>query len=39
MKKSNNDALIIRSLEIKIFLLELEKNLLDLNIEKDKLNK
>ncbi len=39
MKKSNNDALIIRSLEIKIFLLELEKNLLDLNIENDKLNK
>jgi len=37
MKKSNNDALIIHSLELKIFLLELEQNLLKLNIEKDKL--
>ena len=36
MKKSNNDALIIHSLELKVFLLELEKNLHNLNIEKEK---
>jgi len=34
MKKSVNDALIIHSLELKIFLLELEKNLQKLNIKK-----
>jgi len=36
MKKSNTNALIIHSLELKIFLLELEKNLQNLNIEKGK---
>ncbi len=35
MKKSNNDALIIHSLELKVFLLELEKKLQKLNIEKN----
>ena len=36
MKKSNNDALIIHSLELKIFQLELEKNLQKLKIKKNK---
>ena len=36
MKKSKNDELLIYSLELKVFLLELDKNLLKLNIEKDK---
>lgn len=36
MKKSNNNALIIHSLELKIFQLELEKNLQKLKIKKRK---
>ena len=39
MKKSNNDALIIHSLELKIFQLELEKNLQKLRIQKNKNSK
>ena len=39
MKKSINDTLIIHSLELKIFLLELEKNLQKLNIEKGQKKK
>jgi len=39
MKKLNNDALIIHSLELKVFLLELEKNLQKLNIDKEKVKK
>jgi len=38
MKKKKNKALIIHSLELKIFLLELEQNLQKLNIEKTNLN-
>ena len=38
MKKKNNKALLIHSLELKIFLLELERNLEKLNIEKTNLN-
>ena len=38
MKKKKNKALIIHSLELKIFLLELEQNLEKLNIEKTNLN-
>ncbi len=36
MKKSSNDALLIHSLEVKIFQLELEKNLQKLKIKKNK---
>ncbi len=36
MKKSKNDSLLIHSLELKVFLLELDKNLVKLNIEKSK---
>ena len=38
MKKKKNKALLIHSLELKIFLLELEQSLHKLNIEKTKLN-
>ncbi len=38
MKKKKNKALLIHSLELKIFLLELEQNLHKLNIEKTRLN-
>jgi len=38
MKKKKNKALLIHSLELKIFLLELEQNLEKLNIEKTNLN-
>jgi len=38
MKKKKNKALLIHSLELKIFLLELEQNLHKLKIEKTKLN-
>jgi len=38
MKKKKNKALLIHSLELKIFLLELEQNLQKLNIKKRKLN-
>jgi hypothetical protein len=38
MKKKKNKALLIHSLELRIFLLELEQNLEKLNIEKTKLN-
>ena len=38
MKKKKNRALLIHSLELKIFLLELEQNLQKLNIKKIKLN-
>ena len=36
MKKSKNNELLIHSLELKVFLLELDKNLLKLNIGKIK---
>jgi hypothetical protein len=39
MKKLLNKTLLIYSLEIKIFLLELDKNLLKFNIEKDDVRK
>lgn len=39
MKKKKNKALLIHSLELKIFLLELEQNLQKLNIEETNLNK
>lgn len=39
MKKKKNKALIIHSLELKIFLLELEQILHKLNIKKIELNK
>ena len=38
MKKKKNKALLIHSLELKIFLLELEQNLQKLNIKKIRLN-
>ena len=38
MKKKKNKALLIHSLELKIFLLELEQNLQKLNIEETNLN-
>jgi len=38
MKKKKNKALLIHSLELKIFLLELEQNLHKLDIKKIKLN-
>ena len=37
MKKKKNKALLIHSLELKIFLLELEQNLQKLNIEETNL--
>ncbi len=39
MKKSKNHELLIHSLELRVFLLELDKNLLKLNIEKIKTKK
>jgi len=39
MKKSKHNALLVHSLELKIFLLELDKNLLKLDIQKDKTKK
>jgi hypothetical protein len=36
MKKKKNKTLLIHSLELNIFLLELEKTLLKMNIEKDE---
>jgi len=36
MKKKKYKNLLIHSLELHIFLLELDKNLLKFNIEKDK---
>ena len=38
MKKKKNRSLLIHSLELKIFLLELEQNLEKLNIKKIKMN-
>ena len=38
MKKKKNKALLIHSLELRIFLLELEQNLRKLNIKKIRLN-
>lgn len=39
MKKSKNYSLLIHSLELKVFLLELDKNLLKHNIKKVKTKK
>jgi len=36
MKKKKNKALLIHSLELNIFLLQLEKTLLKLEIDKDE---
>jgi hypothetical protein len=39
MKKSDYNSLLIHSLELKVFLLELDRNLLKLNIKKEKKKK